>query len=493
MAHPKFNVRIYHLLLFLVLVVVAFDTRQSSAQKPIDEHIDNVLHGLRPPVAVKNRLAVRWTLAERMAALHVPGVSIAIIDGGRLIWAGGYGVRESGLSEPVSTSTLFQAQSISKPVSAMAMLRLVESGRLSLDQDVNTYLKSWKVPDNSFTSQAKVTLRRIVSHSAGITLSGFGGYRLGDPIPTLSQILNGEKPANNEAVRVDAIPGSISRYSGGGFIVMQQLLIDMGSESFPSLMERLVLKPAGMKLSTFEQPLPQSRRKEAASGHDSKGVVMKGKWPIQPEMAAAGLWTTPADLAKFAIEIANAWNGQPSKLLSKTMATEMLTTQKEEWGLGLVLKGSGQSFAFGHSGANLGFRAEFEMYPAVRKGAVIMTNADLGTYLIDEIFQSIAAEYNWPAHLQTEREAILLTDKQVADLVGTYTAAGPFGPVQFEVSQEGDRLFGELKDFAPKSEIFAATADSFFSIYGYGIEFTRESSGRAVKAKLGGQVEAVRK
>jgi len=274
---------------------------------------------------------------------------------------------------------------------------------------------------------------------------------------------------------------------------MQQLLIDVTGESFPALMKRQVLEPAGMRLSTFEQPLPGSRRNEAASGHNGEGVVMKGKWPIQPEMAAAGLWTTPTELAKWVLEIANAWGGRPSKLLSKKMATEMLTVQKAEWGLGLVLKGTGQSFSFGHSGANLGFRADFEMYPAIGKGAVVMTNGDLGSYLINEIFQSIAAEYDWPAHRQSEREALALTSKQLDSLVGIYTAAGPFGPVQYEVSREGDRLFAELKGFAPKSQIFAATADNFFSIYGYGIVFTREASGRAVKATLGGEVEAVRK
>lgn len=493
MTDPQFKIRIVFPLLLLVLASPCFDVPQSLAQDSVDSQIDRVLRGLRPPVTIKNRTEVRWTLAERMAALHVPGASIAIIEGGRVIWAGGFGVKEFGTRDSVTTSTLFQAQSISKPVSATAMLRLVEAGQLSLDEDVNSYLKSWKVPENNFTNQAKVTLRRIVSHNAGVTVGGFGGYRLGDSIPALPQILNGEKPANSAPIRVDAVPGSISRYSGGGFLVMQQLLIDVTGESFPALMKRMVLEPAGMKLSTFEQPLPEMRLKEAASGHDGKGVVMKGKWPIQPEMAAAGLWTTPTELANWVLEIANAWGGRRSKLLSKKMATDMLTVQKGQWGLGLVVKGTDQSFAFGHSGANLGFRADFEMYPAIGKGAVVMTNADLGSYLIDEIFESIAAEYNWPAHRQSEREAVTLTREQLDGLVGMYAVAGPFGLVQYEVSREDDRLFAELKGFAPKSEMFAQTADTFFSIYGYSIVFTRDSSGRAVKVKLGGEVEAVRK
>ena len=483
---------IIHSLLLFGLAVRLFEV-PGVAQSRTSNRIDHILRGLRPPVTIKNRPPQRWTLAERMAALHVPGVSIAIIDGGRLVWAGGFGIKDSGSTDRVNASTLFQAQSISKAVTATAMMRLVEFGQLSLDEDVNNYLKTWRVPVNEFNSKEKVTLRRIASHNAGITVGGFGGYRLGDPIPTLVQILDGQKPANNPPVRVDAIPGSISRYSGGGYLVMQQVMTDVTGESFSSLMRRLVLGPAQMTSSTFEQPLSERQRKQAASGHDSAGMVMKGKWPIQPELAAAGLWTTPTNLAKWIIEIANAWNGRPSKLLSKKTASEMLTMQKPPFGLGLVLKGKDRAISFGHSGANLGFRAEFEMYPAVGKGAVLVTNGDLGGYLIDEIFLSIGAEYDWPARRQSEREALTLSARDVDGLVGTYSAPGPFGPVPYEVSREGDRLFGELKGFSPKSEIFAESTDKFFSVYGYPLVFDRDSSGRAVKVTLGGEIEAVRK
>jgi CubicO group peptidase (beta-lactamase class C family) len=494
MFHRRSQNRINFCSLLFFALAFVFGVSQSFAQNQLNSQIERVLRGLRPPVVIKNRATLRWTLAERMAALHVPGVSIAIIDKGQVVWTGGFGVRERGTTDSVTSSTLFQAQSISKPVAATAMLRLVEAGQLSLDEDVNGYLKSWHVPENSFNNQEKVTLRRIVSHSAGLTVGGFGGYRLGDSIPTLTQILNGEKPANNPPIRVDAVPGSISRYSGGGFLVMQQLLMDVTGESFPALMKRLVLKPAGLKLSTFEQPLPEVRTKQAATGHDSEGLVMKGKWPIQPEMVAAGLWTTPTELARWVLEISKAWGGQSSKLLSKEMALQMLTVQKQPYGLGLVLEGKDQAFRFRHSGANLGFRAEFVMYPAIGKGAVLMTNADLGSYLNDEIFQSIAAEFHWPEYGQSEREAVTLTSEQLEGIVGIYLAPGPFGaPVTYEVSREGEQLFAELKGFSPRIGIYAASADTFFSITGYTIVFTRDESGRAVKLTLGGQIEATRK
>jgi CubicO group peptidase (beta-lactamase class C family) len=189
---------------------IAAATPRSFAQNPSDNRIDRVLHGLRPPVAIKGRPAVRWTMAERRAVHRVPGASVAIIDSGRVIWAGGFGVKEAGTTDPVTTSTLFQAQSISKPITATAALCLADAGRLSLDEDVNRYLRSWKIPDNQFQLQERVTLRRILSHSAGLTVGGFNGYRSGDSIPTLVQILDGEKPANNPPIRYVASPPATS-------------------------------------------------------------------------------------------------------------------------------------------------------------------------------------------------------------------------------------------------------------------------------------------
>jgi CubicO group peptidase (beta-lactamase class C family) len=282
--------------LSMFLAAPAVAKPQIGRQGSEDVRIERVLSGLRPPIAIKGQPPVRWTLAERMASSHVPGISIAVIDNGKIAWARGFGVKEAGTTDPVTTSTLFEAQSISKAVAATATLVLVNSGRLSLDETPNAYLKSWKLPYNEYQAQEKVTLRRVLSHSSGLNIGSFEGYRSGEAVPSLLQILDGEKPAKNPPIRVDFTPGSMFRYSGGGAEVMQQLLIDVTGQPFPELMKRLVLAPAGMTLSTYEQPLPEERRSEAASGHDGEGVVLKGKWPIQPEMAAAGLWTTPRTL-----------------------------------------------------------------------------------------------------------------------------------------------------------------------------------------------------
>jgi CubicO group peptidase (beta-lactamase class C family) len=469
---------------------------QTGREASQEMRIERVLSGLRPPIAIKGRPPVRWTLAQQMADNHVPGLSVAVIDDGKIAWARGFGLREAGTNEPVTTSTLFEAQSISKAVAATATLVLVNSGRLSLDESPNAYLKSWKLPFNEYQAHENVTLRRILSHSSGLTVGGFAGYRTGDALPTLLQILNGEKPANNPPIRVDFTPGSMSRYSGGGAEVLQQLLMDVTGQPFPELMKRLVLGPVGMALSTYEQPLPEARWSEAASGHDGEGAVIKGKWPIHPEMAAGGLWTTPTDLARWALEITKAWNGGESKLFSKSIATEMLTVQKAPYGLGVELAGSGPSLEFSHGGSNSGFRAFLVMFPAVGKGAVIMANGDQADSVISNLITDIASEYHWPARMQTEREVVSLSNAQLDALVGVYSLpSGPSGEqVTYEATREGNRLFTELKGLGsyPKVEIFPASATSFFSLVGLEVHFTLDSSGRATSLKMG-EIMGIRK
>ena len=483
-------------MLMVLLAVTGLAKPQTDLEASQEAKMERVLTGLRPPIAIKGQLPVRWTLAERMAASHVLGLSIALIDDGKIAWARGFGVKEAGRNEAVTTSTLFEAQSISKAVAATATLVLVNSGRLSLDESPNAYLKSWKLPYNEYQAKEKVTLRRILSHSSGLNVGSFEGYRTGEALPTLLQILNGEKPAKNPPIRVDFIPGSMFRYSGGGAEVMQQLLMDVTGQPFPELMKRLVLAPAGMTLSTYEQPLPEARWSEAASGHDGEGAVIRGKWPIDPEMAAGGLWTTPTDLARWALEITKAWTGHGSKLFSKSIATEMLTVEKAPYGLGVEVQGTGPSLEFSHGGSIPGFRALAVMFPAVGKGAVIMANGDQADSIIGNLMASIASEYHWPARMQTEREVVSLSDAQLDALVGVYSLPpGPSGaPVTYEVTREENRLFTELKGLGsyPKGEIFPASATSFFSLFGLDVNFNLDSSGRATSLKMG-EIIGIRK
>jgi CubicO group peptidase (beta-lactamase class C family) len=247
----------------LAAVLSASSLSHLAAQAPAELDIF-------PPVIIQGEAPTTTKLVDRMATLRVPGVSIAVIHAGKIEWARGFGVASIGGAD-VNSNTLFQAASISKAVTAMAVLSLVQEGKIDLDKDVNQYLRTWKVPANSLTDKAKVTTRELLTHTAGMTVHGFPGYASDAPLPTLVQVLNGEKPANTPAIVVDMVPGTEWRYSGGGFVVAQLLLQDVTGEPFPAFMKEKVLGPAGMGHSTFEQPLPQRRIGEAATAYRQNG------------------------------------------------------------------------------------------------------------------------------------------------------------------------------------------------------------------------------
>ena len=342
----------------------------------------------------ENQAPLRMDLSQLMKLYNVPGLSIAVIDDCKMVWAKGYGVIETGSSTPVTPKTLFQAGSISKPVAATGALYLAEHGKLVLDESVNEKLKTWKVPENDFTKNEKVTLRRLMSHTAGLTVHGFPGYDINDILPTLVQIFNGEKPANTAPIRVDILPGTKEVYSGGGITIEQQIMMDVTGKSFPALMRELVLDKLGMADSSYEQPLPSARAAMTASGTHADGKVVHGRWHIYPEMAAAGLWTTPTDLSKFAIEIAVSKHGKANRVLSEKMTNEMLKPVLEEAGLGLFMDKNNPG-QFGHNGADEGFQAILTMNAESGKGVAIMANSDNGIAVGDILLRSVAKEYDW--------------------------------------------------------------------------------------------------
>jgi len=342
----------------------------------------------------ENQPALRVDLAKLMQLNNVPGLSVAIIDNFQIVFAKGYGVIEHGSTTPVTRHTLFQAGSISKPVAATGALYLTEHGKLVLDEDVNKKLKTWKVPENEFTKQEKVTLRRLMSHTGGLTVHGFPGYDVNDSLPTLTQIFNGEKPANTPPIRVDIVPGTKVRYSGGGVTIEQQLMIDVTGKPFPGLMREIVLDKIGMTESGYEQPLPAARDALTASGAYADGKTVHGRWHIYPETAAAGLWTTPTDLSKFAIEIALSKQGMANHVLSAEMTRQMLTPVLEEAGLGFFME-KNHPGQFGHDGADEGFQALLTMNAESGKGMVMMANSDNGIAVGEFLLRAVAKEYGW--------------------------------------------------------------------------------------------------
>jgi hypothetical protein len=215
---------------------------------------------------------------------------------------------------------------------------------------------------------------------------------------------------------------------------------------------------------------------------------------VHPEQAAAGLWTTPSDLARWAIAITDAWTGRSERIMSRTMATAMLTRQKGQWGLGVEVEGSGDSLRFGHDGANAGFRAELVMFPALGKGAVIMTNADRGSELIAEVFHGIAVENGWPGYHPIERTIAHVEPELLDSLVGQYDPhlPTPWSHMRVEVTRHDTSMFLEVAPNFPKSEIYAASSDSFFTLSGAEVVFNRTRNGRGIKVTLGGSIVADR-
>jgi len=481
MKHNTFSVCV---LMLLALLGFASDSGNAyQGAEALPDRISRVENGLLPAVVIKGQ-APAMTIADRIKQYKVPGVSIALINGGKIEWAKGYGVTEAGGAAPVTAETMFQAASISKPVAAMGMLALVEKGQLNLDEEVNLKLKSWTVPDNDFTKEQKVTLRRLASHSAGLTVHGFRGYAEGEDVPTAVQLLDGQKPANSAAVRVDILPGSRWRYSGGGITVMQVLMSDVTGKPFPALMRELVLDKIGMHNSTYEQPLPAGKSTQAASGHRSNGAMIKGKWHTYPEMAAAGLWTTPTDLAKFAIELQQAKAGKSKKVLSQAMVNQMLTKQSGDYGLGIGLGGESRSSTFSHGGSNEGFKCNLFAYSETGQGAVVMTNGDQGAQLAAEIFRSIAAEYGWPDFKPTERTVAKVNPEIFKTYVGEYEVNG-----KVTITTEDGKLYLQPPG-GQKSELFASSESEYFmATENVRIVFKRDEQGivNGLTAHFGGR------
>ena len=406
------------LLCLLVLIIYVFPiVSLGQAPSTVAAEIKRVEQGLLPPVLIKGEPGK--TIEDRLKFYRAPGLSVAVIKDFKIHWARAYGVKDLETKAPVTTETLFQAGSISKSVNAMIAMKKVEQRKISLDANINDKLVSWKLPDNEFTVKNKVTLRNLLSHTAGTTVHGFPGYAIDQKVPTLQQVLDGAAPANTAAVRVDLEPGTRFRYSGGGTTITQVALMDIEKKPYPDIARETVLKPLQMTNSTYSQPLPADWRPKAATGYRSNGQEVKGKIHIYPEMAAAGLWTTPTDLAKFAIEMQLALGGRSNKILTKQSVELMTTRVKDAAGLGLFIEKRGNAVYFGHGGADEGFRAELLVSLENGFGVVAMVNSDNGP-ILQEVIRSVAREYGWDGFLPAPYETISLDASRLATFEGRY-------------------------------------------------------------------------
>ncbi|HEX7123887.1 MAG TPA: serine hydrolase domain-containing protein [Gemmatimonadaceae bacterium] len=414
-----------------VLIVVATRDGRSAAPRPAEAHemVPRAAHALRyliPTAAFSGAPASLYTLEERMGYYGVPGVSIAIINEGRIESVIAAGQRDASMGTPADTTTLFEAGSLSQPIAALTALRLAERGRLDLDADVNRYLEQWTLPPSRFTLAHKVTPRRILSHTAGLTGWELPTFAPGAPVPTLPELLSGSRRAGTLPLRNDTIPGRRWLYSAGGYATLQQLLEDITDTPFPTLARRLTLTPLGMARTRFEYPLPPEHLTNMAAAHDALGRPMPIPRHVHPATAATGLWTTAADLARLAVAIQRSARGDASAPFSMGIASQLLTPDTalglfgHRWGLGLAIAGRGPTERFTHAGRDDGFRSHLVAFRHTGQGAVVLTNGQRGDALIQEILRAIATEYRWPALQPVEVDTVPTDSATAFPLAGRY-------------------------------------------------------------------------
>ncbi|MBZ9610449.1 serine hydrolase domain-containing protein [Rheinheimera maricola] len=420
-----------------------------------------VEQNLRGPVKFGAQPVSTYTVQQRLAYHKVPGVSFALIQNRELAWASGYGTVAAASDQVVTVDTVFQAASIAKPVTAFAVMRMQQQGLLDINASIDTYLTSLTLAKGKQAPEAAVSFKNLLDHSSGLTAGGYQGYEQGVAIPSDLQTFNGEVPANTKAASVETTPGTTVSYSGAGYTLAEIALTDTFKQPFEQLMASWLLSPLGMTNSSFALDYPQQGGVLVALGHDRSGKTLTGGWRRHPEQAAAGLWSTPSDLARFAIETTRAYQGQ-SKFLSQAAVREMLTPIMPEQDLSaqfggqpamtFIVAGAGKQFLFQHGGGTLGYRCFMIMYPETGDGAVFMTNSDAGYGIGLEMLRAASFVYNWPDFKGKALQKRQVDRQQQTVFLGEY----PFADWQAEIIQvvEADGIAVKF----PNGDIYPLTA-----------------------------------
>lgn len=461
----------------------------SRPQTNDSARIARIERRLLPSVPLAGTPDSGWSVRERLAHHDVAGMSVAVIRGGTVAWARAYGVRDRTIGAPMDTSTILQGGSLSKPMAAAIGLSLVQDGTLTLDDDVNRWLRGWRVPVDSLTRAHPVTLRLLLSHRAGVSVSGFDGYPRGAPLPTVEQVLRREGPTNSDTIRVVRVPGTAAAYSGGGYLIAQQVMTDATGRSFNALALERLFRPLGLTRSTYASLADQANGGNIAYGYFGDGKPVPGGWRELPEQAPASLWTTASEYARFVVELQRASRGDTGRLLSPATVRAMMTLQgaeADEQGIGVGLKGN-PPFRFSHTGWNDGFRSIAIGYLDRGDGIVVLTNADDGDELAMEYVRAAAREYGWEDLAPRTRAAIAVAAADRAAIVGRYRT-GPESVIeiaerdgQLVAGPAGRRLMPLLAESRDQF-FFTFTADAALSV-------ERDATGRvaAIRWNLGGR------
>lgn len=473
--------RLYSLLVACAILSIACSPAPESsgqAPPPPNPQIAVLEKALKPGRILAGDEEKTYSLSERMKHYRIPGLSIAVIEDGKLAWAKGYGVTAADTENLVNENTRFQAASVSKVVAALGAVLLAQSGAYDLDADVNTWLKNWQLPPMEGDSTA-VTAKMLMSHTAGLTVSGFPGYEPTEAIPDAVQLLDGKPPANTDPVRITAKPGSQWRYSGGGYTILQLLVENVSGMGFAECLRERVLDPLRMDNSTFA--VLALGANNVALAHNSHGVTGTSRWHVYPELAAAGLWTTPTDLARFLSALLRA--GEPQNPVTAEIGTLMTTPVMNNYALGIIVHTKGGVTVWSHGGSNWGYRCGFLAWPERRLGIVVMTNGDNGSSLVQEVTDAFARLNDLPV----EAPQVLpvdhnVTPEQLAELAGAYGVA--VIEHDFVVAFRDDALFLEDSDLGTWP-LYAKAPDQLFALdLQLEMNFVRDAAGTVSGAKI---------
>lgn len=409
---------------------------------------------------VRVRGQKKQTLEERMARYHVRGLSIAVIRDYQIEWARGYGWADVEARRPATAATLFEPGSISKAINAAGVLALARNGRVDLHTDINRYLRTWKFPYGMLSKGSPITLAALLSHTAGLSVRGFLGYNLGDSLPSVPEILDGVHPARNEPVRSLFPAGVRYQYSGGGTMVAQQVVMDVTRQPYATFMREHVLEPLGMTSSSFAQPPAASIAALLATGYNTLGYPVSGRFPVMAEQAAAGLWTSTVDLARFLIDIQRALRGDSATFVTPAHARLMSTPAlKGAPGLGLFVIDTAGVRYIEHGAGNVGMSGEMIASAAGGLGVVILQNGESGE-LLQELALTVARVYGWPGlseRRESERPIVSVPSTTLERYAGVYRD----GDMILSIIRRGDTLWS-LGPAGP-SRMFFTSPTTFFN------------------------------
>ena len=472
------KITLLNIKIILILILISISSVKAQTKKypaDIEEKIKQVENNLAGWVQTGSDDT--WNLAERMKKYNIKGVSITVIHNYQIEWARGYGFADESENRPVTENTLFQAASISKSLNSVGVLRLVQEKKLDLNSDINKYLMTWKFPYDEKSKNKQITLSNLLSHTAGLTIHGFPGYVKGDTIPTLSQILDGKRPANTKAVRSSAEPGKSVNYSGGGTTISQLIVMDVTHQPYEVFMQKNVLDPLGMTSSAYSQPPPETKKPLLATGYKADGKEVEGKFHIYPELAAAGLWTNPSDLGMYIIETQLSWQGKSSKVLTPEITRVRLTPVLEDAALGTFVNSrvTGSLKYFNHNGGNEGFTCTAIGCRDNGEGVVIMTNSDNGSTLYEEIVNSVATVYKWKDYYLPEIKKAVQINKSIADrYTGKYDSDG----TKISIKKGDSGLLLNVSGDILWKLYFTSDGDSFIREYKGNIKFQTDKDNK---------------